>query len=473
MMKVINRIYDYISKITYVLYLYALGILLPLYFRDYYFDMMEAKAYMYKTIIEILSIPLIVVLILKIICKRFTNKRRELKLILIVFLITSLASTLLSRDINNSIYGSKGWHIGLFVIASSIISILILSDIKINRIYYLPIIFCTGFVYLVSILHAFEIDIFSLHHNILEVSMHKYTTTIGNINWYTGYLALTVPVFVGLYLKAKDKTKIIMFFVVSSLGLLSVSLLGSDGIFLGFGVLSFFIVPYIFKDIERVKRFGILVLVFGVGLLVARYLDYCMDGYAALLRRRIVIVPVLVIGIIMILMNNYLKEETYNKLKKKIIIIIEILLVLISIIFVVMVINTKDAEWGTGRIALWNDSLKLFNNFNTKEKLLGIGYENLYRIYGPINERYKGVYLSSHSEWVQLLLTGGIINTFIYLVFWLYIFIQYIKNKNDIDKSISLGLICYFGQSYVNSATVCNVGILSILILLLINNTID
>lgn len=466
--------YNHFTKITYTIFLYAFGIILPLYFNDLYFDMMSAKANIYFLFTKILIIPVLIILILKLILKKFNKKEFVLTILLLILLITSFISCIFARNIEYAFTGEKGWYIGFLTIASIIVYIVCFKDIRLKEIYYYPLIICVAFIYLCGILHSFEIDVLGLHENILAVSYHKYLSTIGNINWYTGYLALTVPLFVGLYLKEIDKKKKLIFSIVSILGVISISMLGSDGIFLGLGVLSFFIVPYIFSDKEKVNRFSILIFFFDLGLLFARILNYCIDGYANLLRRLIVILPILLLAIILFIFSKYIKEETYKKISSKVIISIEILLIVSVLIFIILAINKNDNEWGTGRIAIFIDSLKLYVNLPLKEQILGIGEELLYLIYRPLNERYNGIYLSSHSEWIQLLLTGGIINVVSYQTCWLYVFYTFLKQKTWKNNTpMYFGLICYFGQSFVNSMTIVNVAILSIILTIFIAKEIN
>lgn len=462
----LQKIYDYLIKKVFIIYIYLLGIVLPLFFHDHYFDIMRAKAEMFIIIALVLIGPILGLLIIKIIIHRFKFDNFFIPLILL--LISVSASTLSSNNIASSFYGSQGWHIGLLTFLFLIVSIILFGDVEIDHKYFLPLIITNIFIYVCGILHGFEIDIFNLHNNILDVSWHKFTSTIGNINWYTGYLSLSVFAFCGLYITYNK----LIYCVGASLGVISIAMLGSDGIFLGIGILSFFAIPYILNKLEHVKRFSILILMFTLGLYIARKLDYCMDGYAAELRRMLVILPLLMLGIILLALSYLIKLSFYEKYKKLFIYIFESLLLISALVFAYITIQKADADWATGRLSLWIDSLKIFVNFPPKNKLFGIGLEQLKTIYAFINEKYGANYLSSHSEYVHLLLTGGFASLFSYISCWFYIFYDYLKNKrwNNKNVFIYLGLICYFGQTIINSATTCNVALLSILIILFVNN---
>lgn len=380
-----------------------------------------------------------------------------------------LISAFNSKDINNALWGYKGFYLGAFLVLVATLAIYVFKDLKIESKYYLPVIISITIINLIAILHSFEIDVLKLHYNILDVSYHKYLSTIGNINWYAGFLSLVVPLFACLYL-LEDKYHC-LYLIASYTSVMVVGLLGSDSIYLGLGSVSFFIIPTIFESKKTLKRFSSLLLVFDLALIIARKLLYCMDGYSGELRRLAIIIPLLMIAIVLLLFAHLIKEDYYLKISKKLIIACEIILVSILFIFIFLNIRKGDYSWTTGRIPLWQDSLKIFNNFKPFNKLLGIGLENLYLIYGPINERYQAIYLSSHSEWIELLLTGGYLAFFSYLSIYLLILFTYFKSKNKRKLTpFGMSFIAYFGQSLVNSSTVTSVMLLTIILIVYLQN---
>lgn len=465
----LKRIYDLSLKTTYLMFLYGVGIFLPLYFQDYYFDIMEAKAYGYYLIIKYISIFVIFTLILKIINNNHSSSNSFLTYSLVLFLISTLISSLFSRSFNNALSGLQGWYIGLFAIGTLILIIIILKDTNSIPLYfYIPVIIAVFIVYITTILHSFEIDFLSLHNNILEDSYHKYLSTIGNINWYAGYLSLTIPFFASLYLKEDNKIKTSIYAIMSFLGVMCVAFLGSDSIYLALGIMSFFAVPYIFWNKEYLKRFSYLMFVFISGLLIARYLDYCMDGFAAITRQLKFILPCVLIAIITYVLSIDIKNKKFIKYRKKIIFSIEFSLFIVFISLLIYAFINNSGDWATGRTLLWKETFNIFSNYSLKQKLFGVGPEMLNYAYADFNNKYQALYLTSHSEPIQTLATLGIFGLTSWLMCWCFFFKNYICTKAwQSNKLIPfyLSLFAYFGQSLINSATTLNVATLSLLII--------
>ena len=470
MNNLIKRI-DQFRYLLFIIYLYAFGIGLPLYFNDQYFDMMEAKASFAYAAIIVLIIPLFLLFIYQFYLDK-DKKKSPFLIIIVIFGVAACLSTIFSKNPINSLNGEKGWHIGLLAIVSCIFAIVAFKDIKIkNHWILLPLLAAIFIINGIAILHSFEIDIFGLHDNIYALSYHKFLTTIGNINWYTGYLCLCVPLTCCLYLNCERHQW--AYLALAATNIMAVALLGSDGIYLGLGFVSFFIVPAILRSRNTLKRFATLLLFFALGLFIARKLMYCMDGYSGELRRMIVILPLLVLCLFLLSFSLFIKEDTYNKLSKYLIILFEFLLIMIVIAFFLVNLRRGSFEWTTGRLPLWHDSLKLFVNYQPLQKMFGIGLENLYLKYGPISERYGAIYLSSHSEWIHLLMTGGYSCFYAYALCWLSLIVMFFKRrlyKNIKLMPFGMSLLCYLGQTFINSATICNVMSMSIILVLFVQN---
>lgn len=465
----IARFYNIFSQLSFLILLYGIGIFLPLYFQNHYFDIMEAKAYGYYLVIRFFFIFALITFILKIICKDFNKNYLFLRISLILFLIATCVSSFLSRSLSNAISGLQGWYIGLFTIGTLIFMILIFKDTKkISFYFYIPVIMTIAFVYILTILHSFEIDLLDLHNNILVDSYHKYLSTIGNINWYAGYLSLTVPLFVCQYLKEENKTKTVIYAVMSFLGVLSISFLGSDSIYLALGFMSFFVIPYLFWEKQHIKRFSYIIIVYICGLLTARYLDYCMDGFSAITRQYKFILPCFVVAICLYVISVDLKNRKFQKYRKTIIIAIETALFIALIGFVTYAFLNNGGDWATGRGALWEETLKIYSNFSLKRKLFGLGPEMLNNAYANFNNKYHALYLTSHSEPIQLLATLGICGLITWIMCWGYFFVNFFKTKAWKDSKlipIYISLFAYFGQALLNSSTTLNVATLSLLVI--------
>lgn len=78
---------------------------------------------------------------------------------------------------------------------------------------------------------------------------------------------------------------------------------------------------------------------------------------------------------------------------------------------------------GSGRIGIWLHNLKLYADLPFTRQLLGVGLGNELKVIpGTMNKKWYG----SHNDYMSLLITGGAIGLFIYLILYLVLFFSFI-----------------------------------------------
>ena len=430
---------------------------------------MEAKAYGFFSIMCVFLGFAIITLLFLIVNRKIHSKHKKIVYFLYFFLISALISTLFSYSPKNAFLGLQGWYIGFFVIASLVLTIQILKYININNNYaFYPIYITICILFIITILHSAEIDIFNMHEGILYESYHKYLSTIGNINWYAGYLSIIAPLFSCLFINSSNRKDTTIYGTISFLSVICVAMLGSDGIYLALLFGSFFIIPFLVYGKKRMERFSYLIFAYLTGLLLARYLDYCMDGISAITRQLKFIIPCFIFGFSILLISKCVSNDLLKR-KHKTICITVISVILLSIVALgIYILNMPYDDWGTGRLVIWAETIIQYCNFTFYNKMFGLGPELLNNIYAPLTNLTGAVYFSSHSELFQILVTMGAIGLILWLCCWFCLFADYFKTKSWIDSKMLpfyISFFCYFGQSLVNSATTLNVCTLSLVMI--------
>lgn len=468
-----NNICDYLLKTAFITFLLGVGVILPLCFNDYLYDLMETKAIYYFWISILVCIFLLLFVFFSFIYKKRLFSKDPLLLSIVTFSIFSLISTILSYSPSMAFFGDNGWFIGSYVIASIVFIVFCLSKYKIkNNKIFIPLLIVISIVLIIAITDAFELDLLKFGNDNHYIKNHGYVSLIGNVNYYVGYLSLIMPLFCGLYLVEEETINKRIYFVLSILSISNVAFLKSDGIYLAIGLLSFFIIPFIFNNLQRIKRFSYLLFSYSICLIISRILNFYMDGYSAYTRKMYVIIPLLLLSVYLYFFSTSTKNKKYDKYKNKLIVIIEIILAISCIALFVSVIPNIDIDWGNGRFIIWKRSFEGFKEFSIKNKLIGVGPELLYNVYSSLYDQL-GFVLCSHSEPIQVLLSLGIIGFVSYYMCWIIIFIKFYKTNNKKIIPFYFGMICYFGQSFVNSATTLNVATLALFIILTYSLNID
>lgn len=134
---------------------------------------------------------------------------------------------------------------------------------------------------------------------------------------------------------------------------------------------------------------------------------------------------------------------------------------------------TYNYYWGNNRALIWNESFKIYKDyFSLKQKIFGVGPEYLNEWYYYLSENLKARVLVSHSEPIQLLLTGGIVGIINYVLIVVMVIKSYFKNnlEDNYQLPFLMSIIAYLGQSLVNSMTPLNVGLLALVFAMYMKN---
>ena len=193
---------------------------LPLVFQDYYFNILQVKYWYYCGVVIAAAVIYVIMAVI------FWNRDRKwcdgallkglksnlsLKSLtvaewaMLAFLLASAISTLQSEYVYESFWGNEGRFVGLFMIMLYTISFFIIARKLEFKKWYLDVFLGTGMIVcLIGILHYFEFDPIGFKNDLNYLDYVDFTSTIGNINTYTSYLALVVGVSTVLFTVEKE-----------------------------------------------------------------------------------------------------------------------------------------------------------------------------------------------------------------------------------------------------------------------------
>lgn len=309
-----------------------------------------------------------------------------------------------------------------------------------------------------------------IHERIVAHQYFMYLSTIGNVNWFSGYICLIFPLILYDYINNMN----ILNIATISPALMSVLLLNCDSIFLGLGLMSFVIIPYIFKDSYRIKRVSEIILMFGICCIMLHFFSEKMSLTTGI--TKIIVNPAVIAMIVLLsLFFRYLSIKDNPNLYRVTMISLEIMILVCFVYFswtLYDAVKTYNYYWGNNRLKIWNESMFIYKTddyFSPLQRLFGTGPEMLKEWYYYLSQELKVKFLVSHSEPLQILLTMGIAG----LASYMLIIVGIIRILNKDNFIYFLSFLAYFGQSLVNSATVMNIGILFVLLGLYMNSNIN
>ena len=454
-----------------VFFLYAL-IVVPLFFKNKYFDMLQAKG-------NILILGLIITLcfmagVLTAGLIKRSLPEFKLKLVdigLIVLAAAGICGAIISGSFSESLWGMNGWGVGLFAIFGLCAAIIFLPRIfEYRHNLLIPVLLVNCFIGIIAILHAAGVDALNLHQSIKSTQFFSYISTLGNANWVSGYEVMTLSLFALLFINGSGRFNLTNALYILAIvpGVMTALSCGSDSLLLGAFAVVLVSVPFILANASRLSRFGIFILIVGVCLASYRFIPAFsrkMTTYGGVFERLFdipVIAAVLVLGVAISFFGKFW-DNTSLKVRRVTSLVIVMLMAAAAVSYIVYTVFNFSDGWGTDRGFIWKCCLKEYAKLPLIQKLFGVGPELMYNYMQEAAEYFQMSLTSAHSEPVGTLLGSGIIGLAGWLLAWAGVIISYFKNKvwNREYLVFFAPLAGYFAQSLVNSPMAANAAVLA------------
>lgn len=322
---------------------------------------------------------------------------------------------------------------------------------------------------ILGILNCFDIDILGFYKVLSSGNKANYISTIGNINFYSSYFCLLLPLVVCGFCQAKRKLSRLVYTLVLIVGAFGMMVTASESFALGFTFSMLLIPVFFFGDVVKLKNFLISVVIIIAASQIYSYIynaygqaNVAISKLLSVFMRSYITLPLIAACIVAYFLVT--KFQSKLKLLQKIYISALVLIVVCGVI-VFVVANTSGIgrfdkyfkitpEWGTYRGEIWIYCFDKFKAFSFKEKLFGIGPEALQNITGTIT-LHRGKSLDqAHNEYLQYLMTTGILGLLSYLSVIgavIYVMIKRLKS-NTLAVAIFAALSSYWIQAFVNIA---------------------
>lgn len=467
-----KRLWKILPSALAVVCFYSFTLVAPIYFEDSYFNMLQAKGRICSTVLLVFLAGAAVVCL----WKRIGKEQRASKIrfcgmdgVILAFGALALLSCALSEQPWDALWGMKGWCVGGMMMAGLSLSCCLLCRwLPCHQNLWLPVLGVNVVIFLLTILHGMGIDALYLHREILPKQWFDYLSTIGNLNWYVGYLCLLVPMLAVGYLSSKQTGSQVIYLILLCLGIWNVVICGSDGIYLGFGFCMFFALPYLTATAKRMVRCMTLAAIYGLSLLVCGIAP-CFagmrentGGIAGNMLRPEAAMTVLIASILGALFAaRYWKRLSAARVRQ-ITIALELLLLVVAVYFLYHALTDFGDAWGTNRGKTWRTTWEIYQSLPLCQKLLGVGPEQLYSYYEELSVWFSRPIVNAHSEPLQLLVTNGVLGVLCWGAVWCAILARYFRQQLWQQDSIAffLPLAAYFAQAMVNSPQPLNAALL-------------
>lgn len=480
----------------------------PFYMKQGYVDIGKAKYqfFIYSSLAALVIFALIgAVLALQKIYYKLRNhtpglidwdKVSAADLFVMMYATEIILSYILSDYREEAWRGTEGWYMGLalqLTLCALYFFISRLWDGR-NLVWYIGIA-ASGMVFLLGIL-----DRFSIYLIPLEIRDPAFISTLGNINWFSGYLSVLAPVGICLFLfRKKNDYRKVIYGIYTVIAFMAGFCQGSDGIFLFFGALFFLLLWIAIKKEEWITDYFLLVFLWGFSAQAVRLIrffipenyNYDPDNLCVRVADSNITLAlgIFALGIYCMLRRKQGSIQPGEKCQKWIrrgmagLLSGGIFLWLLLAVF-----HTKagipgaepesflllNENWGNGRGATFSCAVRIFREMPVLHKLLGAGPDcfsacaySLPETAAKLRDIFGNSRLTNaHNELLTCLVNQGILG----LGLWIGIYTSFVKRcmkkgeQNYIFYIFAASVICYFCHNMVSFAQVLNTSYLFLLL---------
>ena len=482
---------DHVACVWTQMYCIALFLVFPLYYQNSYINILESKTGFFIISSLVYLVGCIAIMLPPIFIKRGKkikeekNIEKEIKfsfvdIFSLLFLISILLSVVLADNPREVILGINGRLFGAAVLLLCIVLYYCFSRyFRWNTVFFWCCLVGIGIVGILAILNRFVIDPLGMYKAIDSAQIPEYLSTIGQINILSGYLCGFFPFLCGLFLYSEKMFSRLLYgigtVIVFTAGICS----NSDSFFIAIAITVLFYFTTCLNNKEKLSDWFLLMGVWSAAMLMIKIVSVgkTLSVWRQLQKQWIYEIPWLVMFIVFVCMGFILKKEwnqinhILEKVKKGWIIVLVIALTsLFLYVFAVNVFFSESEqifakkwilfcdEWGTNRGYVWKRSIELFFRLPLKSQIFGIGpgeFSHFFEEYFIDSISKFGYYFEdAHNEFLQLLVTTGIVGVVGYMGMIISSIIFCIKEKTDMSIILIAVFLVWVIQGSVNNLSV-------------------
>ena len=451
-------------------YLSLLGVMLPLTVHDAYFDITRTKALVFWILSALL---LAAFAVWRIAGRKGEPQRFQLSLpdvLFGVFALTHILATLLFRPLPSGLWAADNRYQGVvsFALYLGVFLVLRRCGVLSGLVRY-----AMGLGFSVAaalaIGEVFGADLLGLRAISPAIELPRFFSTVGNISFLSALCVLFLALFSVLALAAETLPAALPPALVSVLALCCGIAVRADSFALG-ALACFGLLPLLTREARLLRRLPLLWMVSAItallfSLTVRRFALYRLSSLGAFLTSPLLLVGVLIVSAALWLLLRR-RGDAALVVFRRVYVIVFFALFVIGAVFLVLA-NTLWREslpaslasvlvfspsWGTDRGAEWMSFWQMFREASLPQKLIGGGagaladWDRAHRLFTD------AVTDSAHNEYLQYLLTGGLLALLSYLALLVLALRKALRNSSPTRTALALGCAAYAVQAAVNIA---------------------
>ncbi|MBQ9926825.1 MAG: O-antigen ligase family protein [Lachnospiraceae bacterium] len=484
-------------------YILLMFCIYPFYMENGYYNIGEAKMNFFLRV-SLAAFVVLAVLYFVLLVKGVWARRQErqaylidweqisaVDLLMLVYATVLFLSYVFSANKEEALWGAEGWYMGLIpqLLLCALYFLISRLWTGSEKVLY-PVMMATAVVFVLGICNRF-----SYYPIVVKGAQPDFISTLGNINWFCGFLSVVAPLGIGYFVVETSgilwKRVLLGFyaFIVFMAGFSQ----GSDSIFLWFGAVLVLLLWIAAEDGRYMKRWFLLVLLWAMAagmIAVLRVVtvdkfNYDTNGLCGYFTSSYIwawIAAVAVGGLIFYHVRS--EKENIRKGLVALVVVSLILWVLLSIVNTLVGVSflegntlfTFDANWGHGRgVTVWT-GIRTFGEQPLLQKLIGVGPDcfasaayKIPEVTSLLREHFGSARLTNaHNECVTVLVNTGVLGVCSYVGLLLTCVVRYVKagkdTKDVLFYACAVSVAGYFVHNMVSFAQVLNFPFIFIII---------
>lgn len=480
------------------LYVFIMFCVYPLYYENGYYNMATAKCRFFLG----LSIIAFLVILMTIVLEQVMQKKRVYiaidwkrisitEKLLYAYILMLLLSFAFSDFKKNVLWGATDWYMGTIpLLLMTFFSLFLMYFWREEKWLIIEFLVVSALVFLLGICNRF-----SIYPIAIRPQDAGFLATLGNINWFCGYMSVVSPIGIGLFVFTKEeeykyKWQRWLLFIYVIIVFVMGFCQGSSGVFLWNGALLLTLFGISLRSTDGIKKWLSLLVMWGMSGQLVRILRILFPKQynyhsSVLVDTNITLIIAIVASVLYVALDFYFarKIEVNSKSFGKGIcrnlwmaFIIGVLLWL-----VVSIYNTKigisflkenplflfNENWGNGRGMIFKTSFEMFEQMSLVQKLFGVGADGFSafaygtpEIQSSLHSYFgESILTNAHCEILTNLINLGIIGTAVYIGVFVTFVTRCLKRGKEYAYAYipALCVICYFANNIISFAQVLSI----------------
>lgn len=488
-------------------FLLILVTVFPLVYHNSYYDILETKyCWYYGLVVAMLAVILALAIIMLVVDQIEYQGKHATRLLarlqprnwrstfcmadaaVLVFWLVLVISTLQSEYIFESFWGNEGRYSGLFLLTLYVAVYFVISRFWTVKGWIPEAFLASGLVVCyIGITDYFQLDVLHFRsgmHALQPQQSTIFTSTMGNINTYTAYVALTMGVAAAMFTTAKKTGRAVWYYICMVIAFFAIVMGCSDNAYLALGALFAFLPLALFRSRMGIRRYLLMLTTFSTVIQCIDFINQTFSdrviGLDSLFQVLVnfsglmyVVVALWLAYLVVVIVGRNKREAADETGAVPICIWAGLLLagglLTCFILYDANIAGGADKygalgnylvfndNWGTNRGYIWRKSVEIFRDFPVFHKLFGYGPDT-FGILATDNFHKEmvnatgQVFDSAHNEYLQYLVTIGALGLAFYVVFLVSAGWRMAVNmaKNECVIGCLFAVLCYGFQAIVN-----------------------